>query len=89
MNAYEKFTATMIILEIKLSEDTDLTPGQEAAKNHVAGLLNYKSASQLDEDLTDQFLIPAVSQGQDVLTTIFYKGYKGANEELIIEKIAD
>jgi len=73
-DATEKYN--MIILEIKLSEGTNLTPGQTAAKNDVPWVLRYKQAKELDMDLSDKPFMPALEQGFSVNTISFYKGFK-------------
>ena len=73
----------MVIVDSKLSQGTNFTPGQTAAKNNVGGDLSYKPISSLEfDDLGNQLPTPIV-QGTNVNTSAFYKAYGDGNGNFI------
>ncbi len=65
----------MVIVDSKLSQGVNLTPGQTAAKNNVGGDLNYKPGETVDKDDLDEFLPTEITQGTSINTSAFYKVY--------------
>ena len=73
----------MVIVDSKLSQGTNFTPGQIAAKNNVGGNLSYKPSSPIERDANDQLLPTSIGQGAEINTQSFFKAFGDGDKAFV------
>ncbi len=73
----------MVIVDAKLSQGTNFTSGQTAAKNNIGGNLSYKPINSIQVDDLNQSLPTEILQGDYIKINAFFKAYGDGDKTFV------